>query len=161
VAGTLEVARELENRIGQIKRALDHTPEVESKWQGVARSVERRNREILRRLRGDLALRKRNENTPESLAERVERIVDNQRFALARPTRTDEEQYALASHDLARELGKLRALMQGDLKALEKALDRHLAPWTPGRLPEWEEKEGGAKPERGKGGPRPPRATGG
>jgi hypothetical protein len=145
VAGTLEVVGELERRIGQIKKALDHTPEVEAKWQGVARSVEKRNREVLRQLRGDLPLRKRNENTPESIAERVERIVENQRFALAKPTRTDEEQYALAGQDLARELGKLRALIQGDLKALEKALDRHLAPWTPGRLPEWEEKGGSPK----------------
>src|SRR5262249_11173807 len=81
VAGALEASKALEGRLEQIKRALDHTPSVAAQWKDTARDLERRNRAILRALRGDVVLRARNENTPPSLAERVEGIVDDQRLS--------------------------------------------------------------------------------
>jgi hypothetical protein len=91
-------------------------------------------------LRGDVALRAHNENTPPAIAERVEGIADGERFALARPTATQVESYDIASHELTAELSKLRSLSSVDLRSLEKALDLAGAPWTPGRLPEWKDK---------------------
>jgi photosystem II stability/assembly factor-like uncharacterized protein len=140
VSGALEAANALSGRLEQIKRALDQTPGAESAWKDQARSLERRTRDILRALRGDTVLRARNESTPVSISERVERIVGNERFSLARPTRTDQEGYAIASQEFGQELAKLRALQEVDLKELEKNLDLSGAPWTPGRLPEWKEK---------------------
>jgi photosystem II stability/assembly factor-like uncharacterized protein len=140
VAGALDAANALTDRLGQIKRALDQTPGAEEKWQEAARHLERRNRDILRALRGDVLLRARNENTPVSIAERVERIVDDERFSLARPTKTQQEAYAIASAEFGQELAKLRTLLTADLKELEKDLDLSGAPWTPGRLPEWKER---------------------
>jgi photosystem II stability/assembly factor-like uncharacterized protein len=140
VAGALEAANSFNGRLEQIKRALDQTPSVAPKWQETARSLEKRLNDILRALRGDMALRARNENTPVSIAERVGTIVEEQRLSLARPTTTQREVYQIASDEFAAELGKLRALIDGDLKGLEKALDLAGAPWTPGRLPEWREK---------------------
>jgi photosystem II stability/assembly factor-like uncharacterized protein len=137
VSGALEAANNLNGRVEQIKRALDHTPAVESKWKEAARALEKRNHEILRALRGDTALRARNENTPISIVERVEGIVDAERLSLARPTHTQREAYTIASQEFSQELAKLRTLMDIDLKQLEKALDAAGAPWTPGRLPEW------------------------
>jgi hypothetical protein len=140
VAGTLEAANSLNDRLEQIKRALDHSPAIASNLQDVARALEKRNHEILRALRGDNTLRARNENVPISIAERVESIVESHRFSLAAPTGTEREDYAVASREFASELEKLRTLMETDLKPLEKALDVAGAAWTPGRLPEWKEK---------------------
>jgi hypothetical protein len=140
VSGALEATNALSGRLEQIKRALDQTPSAENAWKDQARSLERRTRDILRALRGDTVLRARNENTPASISERVERIVGNERFSLARPTRTDQEGYAIASQEFSQELAKLRTLQEVDLKELEKNLDLTGAPWTPGRLPEWKEK---------------------
>jgi photosystem II stability/assembly factor-like uncharacterized protein len=140
VAGALEAANGLNQRLEQIKRALDQTPAADEKWKQTARSLEKRNREILRALRGDTALRARNENTPESISERVGQIVSGERLSLAKPTTTHRDNYQIASQEFADELAKLRALIHVDLRELEKHLDAIGAPWTPGRLPDWTEK---------------------
>ena len=75
-----------------------------------------------------------------SISERVEYIVETQRLSLAKPTQTQREAYRIAGEEFSQELAKLRALIDGDLKGLEKALDTAGAPYTPGRLPEWKEK---------------------
>jgi photosystem II stability/assembly factor-like uncharacterized protein len=140
VSGTLDAANELSDRLDRIKRALDHTPGVDAKWKDVVRALAKQNHEVLRALRGDMVLRARNENTPESIAERVGYIVSSQRFSLARPTTTQEESYKIASQELSRELARLRSLITGELRDLERALDAVGAPWTPGRLPEWKDR---------------------
>src|SRR5262249_51984804 len=140
VSGALDAANELNNRLAQLQRAADSTPGVESKWKVTVRVLQKRNRAVLRALRGDETLRTRNENTPPSISERVSYIVETQRFSLAKPTQTQRESYQIAGEEFAQELTKLRTLIDVDLKALEKALDTAGAPWTPGRLPEWQEK---------------------
>jgi hypothetical protein len=86
-------------------------------------------------------LRRRNENTPLSISDKVEAIIEEQRYSLAAPTRTHHMLYEQAGADLTRELGKLRTLRDKDLRELEKALDAAGAPYTPGRLPAWPEKD--------------------
>jgi photosystem II stability/assembly factor-like uncharacterized protein len=140
VSGGLSAANNLEDRLEEIKRALDQTPTIAEKWRTMARALEARNRDILRQLRGDVELRSRNENTPMSISERVETIVDQQRFSLEPPTATQRQQYEAAGHAFAQELAKLRQLIQSELPQLEKALNAAGAPLTPGRLPEWSEK---------------------
>jgi hypothetical protein len=140
VAGTLDAANELSERLDKIKRALEHTPGVEPKWQETARRLEKQNREILRALRGDQILRERNENTAESISERVGYIVASQRFSLARPTSTQQASYQIASQELTREVARLRSLISGEVRELERALDAAGVPWTPGRLPDWNER---------------------
>jgi photosystem II stability/assembly factor-like uncharacterized protein len=140
VRGALAVARDLERRLGTVKRALDYTPATTAKAQALARSIEKRNGAILRALRGDVALRRRNENTPPSIDERIEGTFEEQRLWLGRPTRTQQEAYRIASEEFAGELGKLRVLMAGPVKELDRMLDAAGAPWTAGRLPEWKGK---------------------
>jgi hypothetical protein len=140
VSGALESANALGTRLEQIKRALDHTPAIDPKWKDAIRAIEKRNREILRELRGDVVLRGRNENTPISIVERVEGISGEEGFSLAKPTGTHLNSYKIAGEELSSQLAKLRTLIDVDLKSVEKALDASGAPWTPGRLPEWKEK---------------------
>jgi len=139
-AAAADAASALAGRLEQIRRAVDQTPALEAKWGDRVRQLIHKNREIVRALRGDEALRRRNENTPLSIAERVEYIVDSQSLALARPTATQREAYRIAGSELTRELGKLRQLIDVDLREVEKALNAAGAPWTPGRLPEWSDK---------------------
>src|SRR5205823_2644645 len=75
VSGAVEAANALTGRLEQIRRALDHTPSAASRWKETVRALEKRSRDILRALRGDVALRGRNENTPVSITERVGTIV--------------------------------------------------------------------------------------
>src|SRR5262249_5032738 len=102
--------------------------------------LQKRNRELLRSLRGDTALRARNENTPPSISERVAYIVDSQRFSLAKPTKTQRESYQIASEEFTQEFARLRALIDGDLKNVDNSLDAADAACTRGRLLEWSDR---------------------
>ena len=135
VSGALDAANEARTRSDQMKRAIDQAPFVDRKLADQVRAADRKLNDILRALRGDVALRARNENTPESISERVFTIVSSQRLSLARPSQTAIQQYEIASQEFAEEQKKLRALLEGDLRDLEKALDAAGAPWTPGRVP--------------------------
>ena len=72
ISGTVEAADDVGRRLEQLKRALYQTPTVKEALKEQARDLERRNRDILRALRGDVVLRGRSENTPTSIAERVQ-----------------------------------------------------------------------------------------
>jgi photosystem II stability/assembly factor-like uncharacterized protein len=140
VAGTLEVTDEMTRRLDSLRRALDLTPGAKAEWKSQVRDLEKRTREALRALRGDAALRARNENTPASVSERVEYAIDSSRMSLAKPTQTQREAYRLAGEEFSAELAKLRKIMRDELPGLEKAMEAAGAPWTPGRLPEWSDK---------------------
>jgi len=132
----LDTANDLNTRAGKIKEAIDATPAMDRKWADAARSLEKNNNEILRALRGDVTLARRNENVPISIAERVQNIVSGEGSSLQHPPGTDVQALAIASQEFAGVRDRLRALMDVDLKAIEEALDAAGAPWTPGRLPQ-------------------------
>jgi chromosome segregation ATPase len=137
VSGALETANQLKTRLGQIKRALHETPAAEAKLTDDAGALDKQTNDILRALRGDNALRARQETLPPSILERVGRIVSDQRMSTAAPTQTQRDQYGAAAREFEQVLARLRALIEGDLARLEKAMEAAGAPWTPGRIPEW------------------------
>jgi hypothetical protein len=139
VSGAVETANQLKTRLGQIKRALHETPAAEAKLSDDAASIERRTNEILRALRGDIALRQRQEILPPSIVERVGTIVSDQRMSTSAPTQTQRDHYSAAAQEFEQTLSQLRALIEGDLSKLEKAMEAAGAPWTPGRIPDWKD----------------------
>ena len=139
VSGALETANQLKTRLGLIKRALQETPTADAKLTADAASIEKQTNEILRALRGDNALRQRQEILPSSIIERVVTIVSDQRMSTSAPTQTQKDHYADAAKEFEQVLGQLRALIEGDLARLEKAMEAAGAPWTPGRIPEWKD----------------------
>jgi hypothetical protein len=140
VSGSLHTAEDVEAKLKSIRDALREAPAAEKKLGAVADSVEQRNREILRALRGDKELQKRNEPVPSSIDDRVTNIIEGERFALAKPTQSHVDNYNIAAAEFADQLAKLRTLVEVDLAKLEKAMEAAGAPWTPGRVPEWQEK---------------------
>jgi hypothetical protein len=104
VAGALQAAQALQTRLNDVRRAIDQTPRLGTKERARVNELEARLRGIQRRLRGDVVLRKRNENTPLSTSEKVEAIIEEQRFSLAAPTATHRMLYEQASTELASEL---------------------------------------------------------
>jgi hypothetical protein len=110
-----------------------------TKLQDEAVVLDRRTNEILRALRGDSALRQRNMNTPPSINERVGYIVAAQRTSTSRPTQTQLNQYTVAAQEFEGVLAQLRQLIEVELSRLEKQLEAAGAPWTPGRIPVWQD----------------------
>jgi len=140
VSGAVHTAEDAETRLKSIREALRETPAVEKQLGSVADSIEQRDREILRLLRGDKVLQKRNESVPSSINDRVTNIMEGERFALARPTQSHLDSYNIAAAEFADQLAKLHALVEVDLAKLEKNMEAAGAPWTPGRVPDWSEK---------------------
>jgi photosystem II stability/assembly factor-like uncharacterized protein len=140
VSGSLHTAEDVEAKLKSIREALREAPAAEKQLGAVANSIEQRNREILRALRGDKEMQKRNEPVPSSINDRVTNIIEGERFALAKPTQSHVDNYNIAAAEFADLLAKLRTLVEVDLAKLEKDMEAAGAPWTPGRVPEWQEK---------------------
>jgi photosystem II stability/assembly factor-like uncharacterized protein len=140
VSGAVHTAGDVESRLKAIRDALREAPAVEKQLGTVADTIEQRHREILRALRGDKELQKRNEPVPSSINDRVTNIMDGERFALAKPTQSHVDNYNIAAAEFSEQLAKLHALVEVDLAKLEKDMEAAGAPWTPGRVPEWQEK---------------------
>jgi hypothetical protein len=140
LSGAIRTAEDVESRMKLIHQALRETPAVDKQLSAVADGVEQRDREILRALRGDADIAKRSEQVPTSISDRVDGIMEGERFSLAKPTQTHLEAYNIASAEFSDQLAKLHALVDVDLAKLEKDMEAAGAPWTPGRLPDWNEK---------------------
>src|SRR5580700_7186303 len=140
VSGALHTADDVEARLKAIRAALRETPAAEKQLSAAADLIEQTNRGILRALQGDREMQKRQEPVPSSINDRVQVILEGERFALTKPTQTHLDDYNIAAAEFAGELGKLRALVEVDLAKLEKDMEAAGAPWTPGRVPEWSEK---------------------
>lgn len=141
VSGALQTANEMKSRLTLIKRALQETPAADAKLFDQATQYERRLNQILIALRGDVVLAARNENVPPSINDRVRTVVSQQRMSTSRPTSTQIEQYRIAAEEFRQELEKLRTLVETDVAQLEKAMEAAGAPWTPGRIPMWNEND--------------------
>jgi hypothetical protein len=136
VQGALEAANTAKQRLGVIRRALEDSP-ADPKLQDERAALERRLDKILLALRGDDVLRRRQENVPPSISQRVQAVAGETRGLLEPPTKTQQDEYAIAAAEFEQELPRLRALVEVDFKKFEKALDAAHLPVTPGRFPEW------------------------
>ena len=140
VYGATRTADDAQNRLKEIREALHETPAAEKQLGSTADALEQRDREILRALRGDIEIAKRNEPIPSSIGDRIVTIIEGERFSMAKPTQSDIESSGIAAGEFADQLSKLRTLVDIDLAKLEKDMEAAGAPWTPGRVPEWSEK---------------------
>ena len=140
VSGALHTSEDMEARLKLIRAALRDTPAAEKQLDAAADAIEQKNREILRAVRGDTEMEKRNQPVPSSINDRVQAIMEGERFSLAEPTQSHVDDYNIAAAEFGDELSKLRTLVEVDLTKLEKDMEAAGAPWTPGRVPEWSEK---------------------
>jgi photosystem II stability/assembly factor-like uncharacterized protein len=134
VTGAIETASSVKTRLGLLRRALQEAPATEPRLEQEAKALEKRTDEMLDALRGGRAT---SETPPPPINARVNNIANRQRMAAVRPTQTQIDQYTIAAEEFKPVLAKLRTLVESDLIKLEKAVEATGAPWTPGRLPEW------------------------
>lgn len=101
------------------------------------RSVKQDVANLQRMLTGDETLNKRNENQPPSVNDRLYFMIYGIWDATSDVTKTQQQSYQIAAEEFAPALEMLKKIVNTDLAAIEKELDRLDAPWTPGRLPDW------------------------
>jgi hypothetical protein len=140
VSGATATANETRAKLATAKRALQETPAASEKLMDDVTALDKRLGEILKALSGDRSLAARQENQSPTINARVGTVAAATRMANAKPTQTQIGEYAIASQEFEVELKRLRALIEVDLPKLEKAMESVGAPWTPGRIPVWQDK---------------------
>jgi len=139
VSGAQHTADDLRTQLHAIRRALNETPGADRQLTDQLDKLDQNLNLLMRNLRGDSAVAAHSEATPPSTAGRVQNIMFGERLSLAKPTGTHLEEYRIASEEFTQELATLHQLVDVDLKNLEKGLETAGAPWTPGRVPDWQE----------------------
>jgi len=135
VAGALELANSTNTRLDAIRKALDATPAAPRAVHDQARALARRLSAILIELQGDRRLGARSVPVPAAISERANTISGELNRTLGRPTSTHEQQLQIASDLFVAQRAALKTLVEADVPAIEKELERAGAPYTPGRIP--------------------------
>jgi hypothetical protein len=135
LVGALDLANSTTTRLGAIVKALDATPAAPRTLHDQTRALQRRLEAILIELQGDRRLGSRAGALPVAISERANTISSELNRTLARQTGTHEQQLQIASELFSAERTKLKTLVDTDVPAIERELDRLGAPYTPGRLP--------------------------
>jgi chromosome segregation ATPase len=137
LTGAIHVGNDINQRMGLIHQSLRDTQGDVSGLLARADDIQNRLRDIMRALRGDEVLQRRQENTPAAINDRINQIEGEERFSTMRPTQTHIDSYNVAAQQFADQLTKLHQLVDVDLRKLEDDMEKAGAPWTPGHVPEW------------------------
>ena len=140
ISGASGVANELRTKLATAKRALQETPAASEKSLADVAKLEKQLSEITKALSGNRSLAAREETSPPSISSRAGTVAAATRMANAKPTQTQIAEYNIASQELEVELKKLRQLAEVEWPKIEKSLEELGAPWTPGRVPTWNDK---------------------
>lgn len=128
-------ASDITSKLEAMKSALDQTPTAPADARERIRKLIAAQRDTVRMLNGDSVLRNRNENVPDSIAERVGVAAGATRTIVSMPTGTQRQQYEIARKELDAVSATLRQRVETELKEIDALLEKLGAPWTPGRLP--------------------------
>ncbi len=135
VLGSNRALAEALERVQFLKKAIDDTPAAPEELATRVRTIEAALLDVRLKLAGDATIRRRNEPTPPSMLERVQRIVQGQWSSSAAPTRTNQDAYRIAGEAFRPLLAELKKLVLDDLAKLEADVEAAGGPWTPGRAP--------------------------
>ncbi len=128
---TDELSTKVEAMRKAVKLAVKPDDATDTKLTALAEQL----RVLKRKLSGDGILAARQENTPDSITDRIRYAGGTNDDAVAVPTGTGKQSLKIGLEELADVTAAVRAVAEKDVPALEKALDALGVPWTPGRLP--------------------------
>ena len=136
VEGASRFAGELDERMDYLRVAAWDTTEAARDWIDRLERLDVRLDELLIELRGDRTIASRSAPTSPSIRSRVRRAT-GQWTSSAPPTATHRRNVEIASEAFGSVLTGLRGV-RDDLRELESEMEASGAPWTPGRLPDWQ-----------------------
>ncbi len=134
MTGATELATATNQKLDQMRRALDQTPGAPAALQQKVREYLRQVTAIQVALSGDRSLGSRSDPSPASISSRLQTAAGHLNRTLQRPTATAEEQVRIVEELFAAEQAKLRQLVTVDVPALEREVEATGAPYTAGRV---------------------------
>lgn len=139
VRGAQEFTEDMDERLQYIKQAIQTTPGIPRELMQTAEDAQQKIDEVLWEFNGQEPKASREENWPAepSLNERLNDMVWSHWGSTAGITMTEKQQYDILKEEFPPVLEQIKKIYNEDIMQLEKALDEAGAPWTPGRIPEW------------------------
>ncbi len=137
VLGAGRALGEARNRLAHLKKAVFDAAGADPSLSDRAVALERRLADLAIELTGDETVASRNEPVPMSLTDRVQTVVYGHWTTTGAPTGTQIRGYDAVASSFGDFLARLTALVETDLRKLEREAEAAGAPWTPGRVPEW------------------------
>ena len=138
VMGAQRAMGEAQDRIDHLKVALKDTPGATPAMMDQLMGIEDQLRDLRTLMNGDGTVASRSEPTTPGLAGRVSRVAwgwDNS----SQPTTTHRQSLAVAEQQFTQELMPgLKQILENELPAFEDQLEAMGAPWTPGRVPDYQ-----------------------
>jgi len=135
-----QLAEDLAKRVEYAKQSIENTPEAPDGLMTRAMALGEELDAILWTFNGQEPKASSEENwpAPVPLNDRLGALVYSHWNSTSRVSETQQEMYDILAEEFPPVLEKLKNIAEVDLKALEADLDAIGAPWTPGRIPEWE-----------------------
>jgi photosystem II stability/assembly factor-like uncharacterized protein len=131
------VRSDMAKRVNHIKAAILAANDVPTEMMQEAKAVEVELQRINIAFNGDRSVSSRQFETPPSLNRRIGDAVYGPSRNSSAPTETAMEQYEIAAAEFEGLLASLKDIVK-QVQTLEEKLDASNAPYTPGRLPNWE-----------------------
>ncbi|MFO8128432.1 MAG: hypothetical protein R6T99_00830 [Bacteroidales bacterium] len=140
VYGADRASRELMEQVQYIRQAILRTPELSEDLMAKAVDVEEALDGINWKFHGQDPKASREENwpAPPSIYERMNALVYSHWSSTSAITETQRNMYKILSREFPPILEQLKEIKDVKIQALQDALEKAEAPWTPGRIPEWE-----------------------
>ena len=138
--GAENATDDLMKKVQYIKQAVQQSPDLPDALLFRASQIEVELDGILWTFNGQRAKASREENwpAPPSLNQRMGYLAYSHWSSTAGVTQSQKDAYDILAEEFPPILEQLRRIKNVDLKALEDELEAAGAPWTPGRIPEWE-----------------------
>ncbi len=139
VNGAVETVNDIQSKIEILKSALLRTENAPHELTELANRILQRNKEIYTLLVDDETISRRNEPVKPKISARLSEVSGGMWRTTSDPTKSYLNNYQIASEEFKTVLRDLQNLISFDVKKLESEMDKLKAPWTPGRIPDWQE----------------------
>ncbi|OFX83119.1 MAG: glycosyl hydrolase [Bacteroidetes bacterium GWF2_33_16] len=137
MSGTVNLNKELLERVSIIKQAILSTPEANNSLMSEAEKVEK-ELENIRFIFEGLQSKASDEEIPPQvvpLTQRLYYMIEAQINSTSAITSTSKKSLEIINEEFPPLLKKLEEIATKDIKNLETKLEQAKAPWTPGRIP--------------------------
>jgi len=139
VLGSVRALDEAAEQLSHLKQAVFQTPAANQDLYLRARELENQIKDLEIKLTGDSVRQSHNAPVPPSISGRVNGIVSGHWSSTSAPTQTQVDAYEIAAEEFTPVLKRIQTLLTKDLRELEDQVEAAGGPWTPGRVPRWEQ----------------------
>ena len=127
---------EINNRVEHLYKALELTPQASNQLTEKLESLRLRLVDFDTKMNGDSTIASRQEPVPWSVSTRIGTLFGSIIESQSNVPQGFRDSYEIANSEFSELLQELRKI-NDDVKAFEDEMESLGAPWTPGRMPKW------------------------